>query len=283
MNRIIYLALAFTCSISILAPTTVQSQDKIDIIGKLRFFSPAITQPQVLQYGTGTDYTDTTDREVEEFLPPFVPPGNSFLVYLDRACDANDGDPPCWWDTDLRAVPADVQSGEVKQFAIEYTVGVKNNTGGTLFLSILNPDWPDEVDSIHVEDAMLARAFNHTFTGPVQIEMTDPLTSQLKVIVYYNLNTLSVAADAGVESTEQLLLQPNPAHASTITVNSHFKVGESLSVANMRGQVLMETFVQEETASVQINTEALPSGMYVVVRMNEKGQVVAQEILQVVR
>ena len=283
MNRIVGTSLVFACFLSILTPATTQSQDNIEIIGQIRFFSPAITQPQVLKYGTGTNYTDTTDREVEEFLPPFVPPGNSFLVYLDRDCDANDGDPPCWWKTDLRAVPADVEHGEATRFAIEYTIGIKNNTGGTLFLSILNPDWPDAVDSIHVEDAMLARAFNHTFTGPVQIEMEDPLTSVLDVVVYYNLNTLSVATDAGREPAEQLLLQPNPAKASTITVHSNFKAGESLLVANLRGEVLMEEFVQEERPSLQVHTGDLPSGTYVVVRMNAKRQVLVREILQVVR
>ena len=261
-----------------------ECQSEVDIIGTVRFYSPTITEPQALRYGAGTSYVDSTDRDIENFIPPFPPPGNSFLVYLDRACDVNDGDPPCWWENDFRSVPADVLSGEQQQFSIEYRIGIINNTGGTLSLSILNPDWPAGVDSIHMEDVMLARAFDHTFTGPVRIELEDPLTSQLKVIVYYNLSTSSVGTENDVAGQlEPMTLQPNPINSGVTTIHADFKQNESLLVTNVRGQVLAEEVIAEQTEAVELETSNLASGMYIVIRVDAMGKIQAREILQVVR
>lgn len=280
MNR--YVCAAVLLAGLFLAAPVARGQDKIKIIGEIGFFSPSITKSQTLAYGTGTDYTDSTDRDVEDFIPPFVPPGNSFLVYLDRECDANDGDPPCWWGKDYRAVPEDVVNGSETRFSIEYSIGIKNNTGGTLHLAILNYQWPAGVDSIHVEDAMLARAFNHTFTGPVQIELEDPLTTQLKVIVYYNLNTLSVESESqGVASEAALAIQPNPGRGGVVTVSSVFRTGESVLVTDLLGRVVFEKSLDVGTASIELPAGEFVPGNYMVARLDARGRVLARKTLQI--
>ena len=282
MNR--YACVAVLLAGLILSAPTAHSQDKIEIVGEIGFFSPNITKPQILSYGAGTEYTDTTDRDVEDYIPPFVPPGNSFLVYLDRECDANDGDPPCWWSKDYRAVPDEVVNGGETRFSIEYSIGIKNNTGSTLHLAILNFQWPAGVDSIHVEDAMLARAFDHTFTGPVQIEIEDPLTSQLKVVVYYNLNTLSVNAESvAVEAEGTLTVQPNPGQGTSVMVRSAFKAGETILVTDMLGRTVIENAIHENASSLELPTSELFPGNYMVVRLDSRGRIVTRKTLQIIR
>lgn len=262
----------------------VSAQDEsINITGTIRFYSPSITQPQPLDYGVGTLYTDGTDPSKEGQIPPFPPPGSSYLVYLDRECDPEDGDPPCWWKADLRGVPDSVINGGKKQFKIKYRIGVENNTGKPLVLSILNPDWPAGVDSMHVVDAQLARAFDHTFTGPVEIEIEDILTKYLDVTVYYNLNVSSVQADQRSVLRESLTVLPNPVLSSSLTVDGDFHAGDQLELTAVSGEVLLTEQLADSRRSIVLNVEKVASGAYILVQKDGQGRAVQQQHVRIVR
>ncbi len=267
----------------IAAPLMAQEGD-VDITGTLRFRSPGVTQVQTLFFGVGDKYTDSTDREYEEFIPPFPPPGG-FLVVLDRACSSGDGDPPCYWKQDYRGLPDSIAEIETPQFSIDYDIQIVNNsTGKGLILTMLAPDWPQNVDSIHFVDVQLPRAFEHTLTGPAVIEITDEFTTYIKMTVYYNLevSTVEEATDAGIAESA-LQVAPNPANGNEIAVRSIFQAGDRVAVADMLGRVIVETEAAKGEREIRIGTAALPSGNYMVMRLKATGEVIGQELLRIVR
>lgn len=283
MNRKSILLAGLLCVVSAMSVEIAWGQEPLEIIGTLRFSSPVASPAQALQYGVGAHYTDTTDRDDEDFIPPFPALPGTFVVYLDRACDSKDGDPPCWWQADFRSIP-DSAKGESSQFWIEYRIGISNNTERTLSLSIFPLDWPSGVDSIYVEDVILPRAFQHTLTGPVEVEIEDIQTTQLRLRVYYNLNTLSVDQEL-VESVSPILLEvlPNPSVYDQVILRSAFRQGDRILVTDMLGRVVNEIDVPEAAEEIRIGTAGMAAGNYPVAKLNEKGEIVGRDLLRVIR
>lgn len=266
------------------ATSMVGQETAVDIIGNVRFNSPRVTQVQTLSYGVGTKYTDSTDQDYEELIPPFPPPGG-FLIILDRACDVSDGDPPCYWKQDFRGLPDSVADLESPEFSIEYNLVLVNNaTGANMMLTILAPDWPANVDSIHFVDVQLPRAFNHTLTGPAQLEITDEFTKYIKMTVYYNLTVSSVeSVSRGEEVVSGLNLRPNPVNDEDVLLRSAFNTGDRVLISDMLGRVVAERGVREAVEELQIGTGELPEGMYMVVRVNTEGEIVGRDLLHIIR
>lgn len=280
LYRILCIALVIG---GITAPLTAQEND-VDIIGTLRFRSPGVTQVQTLSFGVGDKYTDSTDREYEEFIPPFPPPGG-FLIVLDRACSSGDGDPPCYWKQDYRGIPDSIAEIETPRFSIDYDILIVNNsTGAGLILTMLAPDWPQHVDSIHLVDVQLPRAFEHTLTGPAVVEITDEFTKYIKMTVYYNFEVSAVEAAQDVRGVEKaLLVTPNPANGNEVVVRSAFQSGDRVAVADMLGRVITEVEVEKGENDIRIGTADLPPGNYMILRLNARGEVRGREHLRIVR
>lgn len=271
----------FFCSSAV---AVIAQETDVDIVGTIRFYSTRVTQVQSLSYGVGSKYTDSTDPDYEEMIPPFPPPGG-YLIVLDRACSSIDGDPPCYWKQDFRGVPDSIQELESPEFSIEYDVLIVNNsTGAGVTLSILAPDWPPNVDSIHFVDVQLPKAFNHTFTGPGEAEVTDEFTKYIKMTVYYNLNVSSIKAESVGESPLLSLgVRPNPVEGNEVVVNSAFQAGDRVVVADMLGcSVAQHTFTQN-AGEVRMGTAELSAGSYMIVHLNRKGEVLGRNLLQINR
>ena len=255
---------------------TVEAQE-IDIIGSLRFSSTESTTIYNLSYGIGTLYTDTTDREYEEFIPPFAPPGG-YLVAFDRECSISDGDPPCYFRQDFRGVPDSVASGENNRFSISYRIRVRNATGKGLTIAILNSDWPRGLDSLRVVDGTFAAAFDRTFTGPEVTTIEDPETLWLDVTAYYNLNTLSAPSEP-LESTKYgsaidlLSTIANPVTTQTITLPSGLAdPGGIVRLVDVNGRVMRTVdFSQREGGSALLDLQGLPTGAYYLLYVDRNG------------
>lgn len=233
---------------------------EIDITGRVRFSSTESTTVYALSYGVGTQYTDTTDSDFEEFIPPFAPPGG-YLIAFDRECSISDGDPPCYFRQDFRGVPDSVTGGENNRFSISYRIRIRNATGKGFTLSILNNDWPRGLDSLRIVDATLAAAFNRIFTGPEVTTIDDPETTWLDVTAYYNLNTLSVATDI-VQSKALLSTIANPVTGSQIQIpEGAADLGGNLLLVAVDGRVIRSVEVQESLTDA-IDVSSLPSGYY---------------------
>ncbi len=263
-----------------LGSMTLHAQE-IDIVGKIRFSSTESTTIYTLSYGVGTLYTDTTDRDFEEFVPPFSPPGG-YLIAFDRPCSISDGDPPCYFRQDLRGVPDSVVGGENNRFSISYRIRVRNATRKGITLSILNSDWPRGLDSLHVVDGTFAAAFDRTFTGPEVTTIDDPETTWLDVTAYYNLNTLSVAE---VVSRARALLSTigNPVTGAEI----HLPEGGSdlagtLLLVGVDGRVI-RTIELAESVDRLIDVSSLPSGYYYLLYQDSKGHLREQRSLLIAR
>ena len=161
-------------------------EEEVDIQGTLRFSSDVTPTVYILSFGVGTLYTDTTDREYEDYIPPFAPPGG-YLIAFERECTESDGLPPCYFKQDLRGLPDSVREMGLTRFALTYRLRIRNSTNEGLRLAIRNADWPAGLDSLHIVDIQLASAFDQTFTGPTIDTISDPQTTWLDVTAYYNL------------------------------------------------------------------------------------------------
>ena len=202
-------------------------------------------------YGYGSEFTDTTDEEEIEigFLPP-----QSYYVWLNRPCDGPFAGDPCRWQEDFRGVPDSVEQNEVQQFMLEFSLGLLNNTGADLRLSILNPDWPDIVDSINLVDPVVPTAFNRTFTGPITTTLKDLFTSRLTMRVYYNLATSSASDVQSVAEFEELSLIPNPSHGLETRIKGAMKPGDEIIVLNLLGEIVLSKKIDRVREEVSLRT-----------------------------
>ena len=260
----------------------LRSQDRIvDIVGTLRFSSERSSIIYNLSYGVGTNYTDTTEREYEESVPPFLPPGG-YLIVFERECTPSDGDPPCYWKQDLRGIPDSVGDQLRTQFALKYNIHIHNQTGAGFQLSILNSDWPVGVDSVNIVDPDVPTAFNETFTGPAIVTIEDEFTARLAVTAYYNLATLSVMDFIQGTSEKQLHIGPNPSFRET-TVVTEMRPGDRIIVMNLMGETVLSREITESTNRFVLPIEGLTEGMYIVAYKDANGLLTAQSKMQIIR
>ena len=238
------------------------SQQFPDVMGTLRFALPDGTHSSKVAYGIGENYTDTTDvGELE--IPPFLPPDAQYYSVINRPCDGEFAGDPCWWAQDYRAYPDSVTSGEVSRFSVEYEILIFNSSGGPGRMSILNPDWPSGVDSIHLVDAQLPSAFNVVVTGPSITPIEDPFTSRIIVKVYYNLSTLSVETETGPkESLGTLSLAPNPYSSGQLRLNRKYESGDLVNIYDSKGELVTRANPIEVGAGSSINVDHLLTGFY---------------------
>lgn len=265
------------CQVGILS-----AQEQYESIGKIRFTSeiqsgdPAVN----IFYGFGTPYTDTTDQAEVEI--PFLPPQN-YYAWLNRVCDGPFAGDPCIWQEDFRGVPDSVASGDKTEFTLTFNIGLRNNTGGSLRLTILNPDWPAGVDSINLVDPIVPTAFNKTFTRPATALIEDRFTTKLTLTVYYNLATLSVhSAEADESGTNHLLVAPNPILNGGIHVTGNIDAGDHLLIVNSRGEVISRFEASQSEERIEFGSE-IPSGGYFLLHLNRQGVVVGRQTFQVIR
>lgn len=260
----------------------LSAQELYESIGKIRFTSeiqsgdPAVN----IFYGFGTSYTDTTDQAEVEI--PFLPPQN-YYAWLNRVCDGPFAGDPCIWQEDFRGVPDSVASGDKTRFTLTFNVGLRNNTGGPLRLTILNPDWPEGVDSIHLVDPVVPTAFNKTFTRPATALIEDRFTTKLTLTVYYNLATLSVhSIEADKVGTNHLLVAPNPVLSGGISVTGQMDAGDHLLIVNSRGEVISRIEVPQSEEKIEVGSD-IPSGGYFLLHLNREGAVMGRQTFQVIR
>ncbi len=262
--------------------STLLSQENFESIGKISFtpVNQSGALPANVWYGFGTQYTDTTDEGEVEI--PFLPP-QSYYAWLKRPCDGPFAGDPCIWQEDFRGVPDSVLEGEQTRFSLEFTIGLRNNTGGALRLSILNPDWPPGVDSIHLVDPVVPTAFNKTFTGPAVALIEDQFTTRLTMTVYYNLRTLSVQNQEQGETEEsQLLLTPNPVQQGPIIISGEMNAGDRLLVVNSRGETVLEHKLEEFATGTELG-EDLSAGPYFLLHLDSEGVLRGRQSFLVIR
>ena len=253
--------------ISLSLPLKGQEED-VDIRATLRFSSDASPTIYLLSFGVGTDYTDTTDREFEEFIPPFAPPGG-YLIAFERECQESDGDPPCYFRQDFRGIPDSVKERGLKQFALTYRLRIRNSTNRGLNLAIRNPDWPAGLDSVHIVDIQLASAFDETFTGPVIDTVSDPQTVWLDVTAYYNLAVSSVTEE--MRPSEGLLNQlVNPVVGQSLSLGPEImQRGGRLMLVTADGRSVVERSLEGDQGVLPL--EGLPNGLYHLIYFDRGG------------
>jgi hypothetical protein len=253
----------------------------VDIQGTLRFSSlehPTLG-PNIINYGTGTLYTDSTDRAYEDEIPPFGALPGSFVFAFLRPC--SDDEVICWWNQDLRGIPDSVTEGGVTRFELRYTITISNGTNQGFRVGINNNDWPLGVDSIKIFDRVLPRAYTQVFTGPTIDTIDDPETSILDVTVYYNLRTLSVDRDATVESA--LAIAPNPLRGENLSLQGRFDGNDRLLLVDALGRTVDEKMVTEETTQIAWHALGIPTGVYYLLHFDEKGLLRGRRQLTVIR
>jgi len=261
--------------------TTWSQEPEIDIRGTLRFSSvehPTLG-PNVINYGAGTLYTDSTDREYEDEIPPFNALPGSFVIAFLRPC--SDVEAICWWNQDLHGIPDSVTEGGLTRFALRYTINISNGTNQGFRIAINNNDWPLGVDSIKIFDRVLPRAYTRVFTGPTIDTIDDPETSILDVTVYYNLRTLSVDRDAVLESS--LAVAPNPLRGENLSLHGRFAGNDRILIVDALGRTVDEKMIAEETENIAWNALTIPSGVYYLLHFDEKGMLHGRRMLNVVR
>lgn len=243
-------------------------EEAVDIRATLRFSSDVSQAIYILSFGVGTDYTDTTDREFEEFIPPFSPPGG-YLIAFERECQESDGDPPCYFKQDFRGIPDSVRDRGLKQFALTYRLRIRNSTDKGLNLAIRNPDWPAGLDSVRIVDVQLASAFDETFTGPAIDTVSDPQTVWLDVTAYYNLAVSSVIEE--MRPSEGLLNQlVNPVVGQSLRLGSEIlQRGGRLMLVTPDGRSVVERPLGEGDGVLQL--EGLPNGLYHLIYFDRGG------------
>ena len=260
---------------------TARAQEEIiDIVGRLNFTSERSSSAYHLYYGVGSNYTDTTDKAYEQFIPPFTPP-QDYLIVFERECTYSDGDPPCFWNEDLRGVPDSVKEGK-QHFALTYRIrSVSNQTGAGFKLSILNPDWPDGLDSINIVDPIVPTAFNRTITGPITGVVIDQFTSRLTLTAYYTVEPAS-----GVQTEEHednhLVIAPNPVLDGRVHVAGPLRAGDQLVVIDNRGERVMWREMTNEQKMVELQDD-LPSGAYFLLHLDTSGSVLGKASFQIIR
>lgn len=278
-GRRLLAALLALFSISMTTALSAQETDE-EIVGTIRFSSASSTTVYVLSFGVGTQYTDTTDREHEDYIPPFLPPGD-YLVAFERECTESDGLPPCYFKQDLRAIPDSVREKGLTQFQVNYRLRLRNSTNQGLQLAIRNPDWPRGLDSLRIVDAQLASAFDRTFTGPAVAQVSDPQTSWMNVTAYYNLAVASVDRDESRQ--ENLLAQlANPVDRGTVTLSSELlQSGGRLVLMSPDGRQVLEHDLGTDGAALQV--DRLPGGLYHLLRFDRDGEMVEGRSMVIVR
>ena len=243
-------------------------EEEVDIQGTLRFSSDVTPTVYILSFGVGTLYTDTTDREYEDYIPPFAPPGG-YLIAFERECTESDGLPPCYFKQDLRGLPDSVREMGLTRFALTYRLRIRNSTNEGLRLAIRNADWPAGLDSLHIVDIQLASAFDQTFTGPTIDTISDPQTTWLDVTAYYNLEVASVEDAEG--PSEGLLAQlTNPVVGERLHLGAGIAArGGTLMVVASDGRSVAEHSLEEGGEVLQL--DGLPTGHYHLVWFDRNG------------
>jgi hypothetical protein len=244
-------------------------EENVDIRATLRFSSDVSSTIYILSFGVGSDYTDTTDREFEEFIPPFAPPGG-YLIAFERECQESDGDPPCYFKQDFRGIPDSVKERGLKQFTLTYRLRIRNLTNEGLNLAIRNPDWPVGLDSVRIVDIQLASAFDETFTGPRIDTVSDPQTVWLDVTAYYNLAVSSVTEK--LRPSEELLHQlVNPVVGHSLSLSPEIRQrGGRLVLVTHDGRSVVEHSLQQGDAGI-LPLEGLPNGPYHLIHFDRRG------------
>ena len=100
--------------------------------------------------------------------------------------------------------------------------------------------------------------------------------------MYIDDINIQYGTNVGIANTESLTVTayPNPANESTIVhVGGSLYGHGTLEVLNVMGQV-MTTLVAKSNSTIEVNTSALPSGMYFY-RLTSNGKVVAQDKINV--
>lgn len=256
--------------ILLIAPfgSTAQTGE-LDITGAFRFSNPRTTTTYTLTYGVGSNYTDTTDKEYETFVPPFPPP-DGFLMVFDRECAPSDGDPPCFFLEDLRGVPDSVANPEgTDRFSIVHRIRVLTPTGSGFSLRINNGDWPLGVDSIRLTEEHIAPSIDTLLTGPLVLSTSQSDIRALRVVVYYNLRTLSVEPDLLLASDrfDPFDRIENPVLSGSIDLGAVIGPGDDVMLIDMTGRVVRRTSGERATP---IAVDDLPVGPYHLVRYNRQ-------------
>ena len=233
--------------------------------------------PAQIFFGFGPQYTDTTDQGEVEI--PFLPPQN-YYVWLRRPCDGPFAGDPCRWQEDYRGIPDSLENGSVDQFTLEFLIGLYNTTGGLLRMTILNPDWPENVDSINFVDPIVPTAFNKTITGPTTFVIENEFVNRITMTVYYNFSVSAVEEERAVRSNQNIQIIPNPVTKDYIRLAGDLDQGDNVEVVNMMGEVLVTTNVSEPTSQLEIE-QGLSEGIYFLVHRNSQGEVKGRQLLRI--
>ncbi len=253
----------------LLVSTVGLQAQEVDITGTLRFSSERTATHYDLEYGVGSIYTDTTDRDYETFVPPFTPP-DGFLMALQRECTVTDGDPPCFFLQDFRGVPDSVSGPEANdQFALTYKINVNTPTGTGFRMRINNGDWPLGVDSIHLVELHIAPSIDTVLTGPLVFATNQDDISALEFTVYYNLRTLSVHAATSVGVQESLGGLENPVNGGIQTLDRWIAPGDRLVCVDMAGRIVLQS--NAVAGAITVDFDRLVSGSYRILLLDSDG------------